>query len=109
MLAVVSEAIDLAPKIALITKEVTARHIQRGDVVQATLLALVSGRPAFFLGSPGIDKTGTIQALVRRIGGATFFDALMPTIVSVEQLLVESTSIEEIPMQNGGKSIRTHD
>jgi MoxR-like ATPase len=33
----------------------------------------------------------------------------MPTIVSVEQLLVESTSIEEVPTENGGKLIRTRD
>jgi MoxR-like ATPase len=50
-----------------------------------------------------------IQALARRIQGAVFFDALMPTIVSVEQLLVESTSIEEVSTQDGGKLIRTRD
>jgi MoxR-like ATPase len=33
----------------------------------------------------------------------------MPMIVSAEQLLVESTSIEEVPTANGGKSIRTSD
>lgn len=109
MLETVDKAIKMAPKIVAITNEITAKHIQRDDVVKATLLALISGRPVFFLGSPGIDKTGTIQALVHRIGGATFYDALMPTIVSVEQLLVESTSIEEVPTASGGKSIRTHD
>ncbi len=109
MLTEVKAAIDLAPKIKTISDEVVARHIQREDVVKATLLALVSGRPVFFLGSPGVDKTGTIQALVRRIEKGIFYDALMPTVVSVEQLLVESTSIEEIPTANGGKSIKTHD
>lgn len=103
------EAIALAPKVQSITEEVLARHIQRGDVVQATWLALVSGRPAFFLGSPGVDKTGTIQSLAERIEGARFFDALMPTVVSPEQLLVESTSIEEAPTANGGKQIRVRD
>ncbi|MDE1946918.1 MAG: AAA family ATPase [Patescibacteria group bacterium] len=73
------------------------------------MLSLVSGRPAFFLGSPGINKTGTVQDIARRIDGAVFYDALMPAIVSVEQLIVESTSIEELPAVNGGKSIRTHD
>jgi len=109
MLAEVKKAIDLTKTIGQILNEVTAHHIQRDDVVKATLLALVSGKPAFFLGSPGIDKTGTIQALVKRINKAIFYDALMPTIVSVEQLLVESTSIIEEPTSNGGKSIKTHD
>lgn len=102
-------AVALAQKVRAVSDEVLARHIGRQDLVQATWLALVSGRPAFFLGAPGIDKTGTVQDIARRIDGAVFFDALMPTIVSVEQLLVESTSIEEVPTPDGGRSIRTHD
>lgn len=109
MMEMLTAAIALVAKIKGISAEVLTQHIQRADVVKATWLALVSGRPAFFLGSPGVDKTGTIQSLVRRISGAIFYDALMPTVVSVEQLLVESTSIEEIPTPNGGKAIRTHD
>ena len=102
-------ALALAPKVRAITDNVLSRHIGRADVANTTWLSLVSGRPVFFLGSPGVDKTGTIQALARRIQGAVFYDALMPTIVSGEQLLVESTSIEEIALPNGGKQIRTHD
>jgi len=102
-------AVALAAKIQGISKDVVTRHIQRGDVVKATLLALISGRPAFFLGTPGVDKTGTVEALAGRIDGAVFFEALMPVVASSEQLLVESTSIEEVPMLNGGKSIRTSD
>jgi len=96
-------------KITAINSEVLASHIGRGDVVKATWLSLISGRPAFFLGSPGVDKTGTVQAMARRIDGCVFYDALMPMVVSSEQLLVESTSIEEVPTATGGKSIRTTD
>lgn len=106
---ILKQAVALTPQIQSITTEVLAKHIQREEVVKATWLSLISGRPAFFLGSPGVDKTGTIQAMAKRIDGAVFFDALMPTIVSVEQLLVESTSIEEVPTADGGKQIRTSD
>ncbi|MBU4580294.1 AAA family ATPase [Patescibacteria group bacterium] len=106
---VIETVAALAAKIQSISKDVLAKHIQRDEIVKATFLALVSGRPGFFLGLPGIDKTGTIQDLARRIQGAIFYDALMPTIISVEQLLVESTSIEEKPTENGGKSISTRD
>jgi len=106
---VLEQAIALAPRVQKISQEVLARHIQRNDVVQATWLSLVSSRPAFFLGSPGVDKTGTVQSLAGRINGAVFYDALMPTVVSVEQLLVESTSIEESSTKDGGKAIRTAD
>ena len=104
-----TEILALVQKIGAITKEVLVSHIGRGDVVKATWLALVSGRPTFFLGAPGIDKTGTVQAMARKVGGCVFYDALMPMVVSAEQLLVESTSIEETATSNGGKSIRTTD
>lgn len=109
MESILQQAITLAPKVRAISDDVLARHIKRSDVVNASWLSLVSGRPAFFLGSPGVDKTGTIQAMAQQVDGVSFYDALMPTIVSVEQLLVESTSIEESPTSNGGKSVRTHD
>lgn len=105
----IETAVALAAKIQSITSAVLSRHVGRADVVRATWLALVSGRPAFFLGSPGVDKTGTIQGMARRIEGCIFYDALMPMIVSAEQLLVESTSIEELPTPGGGKQIRTSD
>lgn len=105
----IETVLALAQKARAISGEVLARHIGRSDVAKAAWLALVSGRPAFFLGSPGVDKTGTIQALAARIEGAVFYDALMPTVVSVEQLLVESTSIEEVALPDGGKAIRTRD
>lgn len=106
---ILQQAIAIVPKVKAISNDVLSRHIQRTDVVNATWLSLVSSRPAFFLGSPGVDKTGTIQAMAQQVDGVSFYDALMPTIVSVEQLLVESTSIEESLTSNGGKSIRTRD
>ena len=60
------KAIALVPKIKAITNEVQSKHIQRGDVAKATWLSLVSGRPAFFLGCPRINKTRTIQSLAKR-------------------------------------------
>jgi len=99
----------LVAKIVAISQDVLNRHVQRSEVVKATWLSLISGRPAFFLGTPGIDKTGVVQGMAGHISECIFYDALMPMIVSAEQLLVESTAIEEIPMPNGGKSIRTSD
>lgn len=108
-MTLIQTAVALATKIQSISSQVAAQHIGRGDIIRATWLALISGRPAFFLGSPGVDKTGTVQGMARRIEGCVFYDALMPMIVSAEQLLVESTSIEEVPTAGGGKQIRTSD
>ena len=104
-----SEILALVAKIGAITREVLTFHIGRGDVVKATWLALVSGRPAFFLGSPGVDKTGVVQAMARRIASCVFYDALMPMVTSAEQLLVEKTSIKETTASDGGKDISTSD
>src|SRR3990167_11199092 len=98
------KAVAMAAKVQGVMTELLGRNIGKEGLIRATFLSLVSGRPVFFLGSPGINKTGTVQDLARRISGALFYDALMPTIVSVEQLLVESTSIEELPTMNGGKA-----
>lgn len=107
--ATLQAAVALANKIATVTAQVLERHIGRGDVVKATFLALITGRPGFFYGPPGVDKTGTVQDLARRIAGAIFHEELMTTVVSPEQLLVESTAIEEEPTPTGGKLIRTRD
>ncbi|MBI4193363.1 MAG: AAA family ATPase, partial [Candidatus Colwellbacteria bacterium] len=100
----INKAVALAAKVQGMVTAVLATAIGRSDVVRATLLALVSGRPGFFLGPPGVNKTGTIQSLCGRIGGASFYEALMPVIASPDQLLVECTSIRERD-ESGGKSI----
>lgn len=102
-------ATGLSSKVAQVSADVASRNIGREAIVRCTMLSLVAGHPAFFLGSPGINKTGTVQALVRAIDGASFYDALIPTIVSPEQLLVEETTIEESISAEGTKSIRTRD
>jgi len=104
-----AESLALVRKIGAITQEVLTSHIGRGDVVKATWLSLVTGRPAFFLGAPGVDKTGTVQAMARRIASCVFYDALMPMVTSAEQLLVEKTSIKETTASDGGKEISTSD
>lgn len=109
MNAVLQDATALAVKVSAVATDVASRNIGREALIRATLLSLVSGRPAFFLGTPGINKTGTVQDIAQAVEEAEMFDALMPTIVSVEQLLVESTSIEETPTAQGGKSIATRD
>ena len=102
-------ATGLAPKVASVSADVASRNIGRESIVRATMLSLVSGNPAFFLGSPGINKTGTIKDLSRVIKGSEYYGALMPTIPSFEALFVEQTSIEEATDADGRKSIRTRD
>lgn len=103
------KAILLAPKVQAISDDVSQEHIQREDIIKATWLAIVSGRPAFFLGKPGVDKTGTIKALSRCISGMTFYDELMPLLTTGADLIVESTALSEQASPDGGKTISTKD
>ncbi len=98
-------AAKLAPAIAATTAAVLTNFIKRDEIVRAVWLALVSDSAAFFLGAPGVAKTATVQELARLIDGCKFFEALMPAIVSPDQLFVESTSIEERQLADGAKSI----
>lgn len=102
-------AIALAPKVKAISAEVLASHIQRDDIVEAFWLALISGRPAFFLGGFGIDKTGTIRSIVRYVDGLVFYDELIPNVGSPEQLFVDETEIEEAVDERGAKHIRVRE
>lgn len=103
------KAMEIAELIPLVNDDVLSSHIQRDDFVKAAWLAIISGRPAFFLGTPGVDKTGSIKAMAKRIDGAVFYEQLMPLVSSGADLIVESTSIRENPEADGGKSIATVD
>jgi len=102
-------ALALAPKVANVAADVAVRNIGREALIRATFLSLVSGNPAFFLGDPGVNKTGTLKDLSRRITGSTYYGALMPTISSFDLLFVEETAIEESVDAEGRKLIRTRD
>lgn len=96
----------LSQKVNAATKRVTAKFIDREDVVKATFLALISDCAAFFLSPPGTGKTATVGELARQIRGLEFFEALMPGVPTPDQLFVESTEIVESTTPDGGKSIR---
>lgn len=102
-------ALALAPKVASAAADIAVRNIGREALIRATLLSLVSGNPAFFLGAPGMNKTGTLKDLARGVAGARFYSALMPTVPSFEALFVEETAIEEATDAEGRKLIRTRD
>lgn len=103
------QALGLTAKVKALVSEVTSSHIGRDDIVNAVWLSLISGHPAFFLGPFGVDKTGTVGAIVKRVNGAIFYDALMTTVGTPEEMLVASTSIEETPLPSGGRKIATSD
>lgn len=103
------QAVLLAPKVAQLQADVERDHIQRGDIILASLLSMVSGRPAFFYGDPGVDKTGTVKAISRRIHGTSFYEELMSLVPSMARMLVERTTIRQNDRGNGVMDIETVD
>lgn len=100
------KAVALAPKVRAISTAVLKDHIQREDVVRTSWLAWVSGRPVFYLGTPGVDKTGTIKAMLRAVAGARFQEEMMPMLATGGQLVVEATKLREsVDPDDGSKLI----
>lgn len=99
-------ALVAASKIPAANQAVAASFIQRDDVALAFWLALVADRASFLLGPPGVAKTAVTQFLSGLVSDLKFYEELMPTVVSPEQLLVSETEILETQAQGGGKSIR---
>ena len=79
----VTAALPAAAKAAAMQQSLVTESIGRGDMVKTAMLAMITGRPAFYLGPPGTNKTGTVQALAKRVPGAVFHEELMPTVVSL--------------------------
>lgn len=106
---ILKQSVALADKVKTVSGKVLERHIKRDDIVAAFWLALVSGRPAFFYGGFGIDKTDAVEDICRLIDGAVFYNVLVPNLGSASDLLVESTEIEESVDGEGRKRIRVRE
>lgn len=103
--ALLDRAIALAPKVQEISDEVVRKNIGRQDLIKVVWLGLISGRPAFALGSTGVNKTNTIRQMARRIDGALFDTRLIPQLKSSADLFVKSTKIHEEFFADGSKDV----
>jgi MoxR-like ATPase len=63
-----------------------ARLIEREEVVEAALAALVAGQHVVLLGPPGTAKSLVAQTLCQAIGGARFFGRLLTRFTTPEEL-----------------------
>lgn len=59
-------------KFAAIRKALVARHLERHDVVDGALVALLSGEPMFILGPPGTGKSALCNDIAACISGDYF-------------------------------------
>ena len=73
------EALALLPllkRVRALRDELSARFIERGDVIDALLMGIISRQHVMMIGDPGEGKTATTEALAARIDGRYFYTLL---------------------------------
>jgi MoxR-like ATPase len=70
-----------------ISVELNNTHFERGDAIQAALLAVLSGEHLFLLGPPGTAKSALARDLASRLTGARYFETLLSRTRPAEAVL----------------------
>jgi MoxR-like ATPase len=67
----------VAASLRAILDEVSAEFLERRSVVEAVLMTVLAKEHAFILGPPGTGKSALVRAIIERIVGATYFEAIL--------------------------------
>jgi len=68
---------DVPAALRSIQKELSAFFLERDDVIEGMLMALLSKQHNFMLGPPGTAKSSLVRALVSHIKGARYFETAL--------------------------------
>jgi MoxR-like ATPase len=74
-------------EIQQISVELNNSHFERGDAIQACILAILSGEHVFMLGPPGTAKSALARDLASRLTGARYFETLLSRTRPAEAVL----------------------
>jgi len=99
-------AVGLGPKIQAANATINTTFVDRGLIALAFWLAVISDRTSFLFGPPGVAKTAVASFVSKLVTGMSFYEELMPVVVSPEQLLVAETELVERVNLDGSKSVR---
>lgn len=78
--------LDLHAKFHLLEQTLNAEIVERPNEVFGAILALISGKPMFMLGPPGVAKSLFVNRLHAYISGARNFDMLMMRFTQPEEV-----------------------
>lgn len=85
---VTTDTVGLLGKLAAVRTDMNAALVERSEVIDVLLVALVAEQHAVLLGDPGTAKSTAINALASRIGGGVgVFKQLMDKYTDVGQIL----------------------
>ncbi len=102
------QAVALKSKIFAYQQQLTDYNVGRDVIGKASMLTYISSRPTFLLGPFGLGKTEGLQFAASLIGGASFYDILIPNVTAAEQILVSDTLVR-IQETSDGQLIRMED
>src|SRR5437773_6162283 len=69
-----------------IREELTQAFLERAEVIDGALTALLSGHHVLIIGPPGTAKSMLADELCRRLEGATYFQWLLTKFTTPEEL-----------------------
>lgn len=79
-------AADVRAKLLSVQRELASAFLERDEVVEGALLALVAGAHVLVLGPPGTAKSQLAHALCSRIEGARYFQWLLTRFSTPEEI-----------------------
>jgi len=73
-------------KIKAIREFLNKKYVERTEIIDALLVALLSGEHALLVGSPGTAKSDLIRDLVKLVQGSTLFDYLFTKYTTPDEV-----------------------
>lgn len=77
---------NISEQLRNIITELRAMFFERGELMEAMMLCVLSKQHGFILGPPGTGKSNLVQELCARFTGANFFDVLLDRQLGKEEL-----------------------
>lgn len=79
-------ATNVTQKIQTIRKELKTAFVERSDVIDGALVAMLAGEHVYLLGPPGTAKSALASAICKALDGATYFKRLMTKFSTPEEI-----------------------
>ena len=73
-------------KLSEIRGELKARYLERDEVIDGTLIALLTNNHMLLIGPPGTAKSQLVSEVCKKIEGAQYFQWLLTKFTAPEEL-----------------------